>query len=100
MFDSWVMETYNQEYQTYLRIARTASPLMTCKYYLKEMKTSPTLMVFLGRRLANFLAAASIEAAAPNSSFSAITVGSSGSTQSVPVGYKNILILVLRKELG
>lgn len=37
-----------------------------------------------GRRLASFFAAASIEAAAPSNSFSAITVGSSGSTQSVP----------------
>jgi hypothetical protein len=37
-----------------------------------------------GRKLANFFAAASIDAAAPNNSFSAITVGSSGSTQSEP----------------
>uniref|UniRef100_A0A2M4DEL2 Putative secreted protein n=1 Tax=Anopheles darlingi TaxID=43151 RepID=A0A2M4DEL2_ANODA len=37
-----------------------------------------------GLRLASFLAAASIEAAAPSSSFSAITVGSSGSTHSEP----------------
>jgi hypothetical protein len=37
-----------------------------------------------GRKLANFLAAASMDEAAPNNSFSAMTVGSSGSSQSVP----------------
>jgi hypothetical protein len=45
-----------------------------------------------GRRLANFFAAASIEAAAPSNSFSAITVGSSGSTQSVPTTNEDIFL--------
>ncbi len=38
----------------------------------------------LGLRLANFLAAFSMDSAAPKSSFSAISIGSSGSTQSAP----------------
>jgi len=37
-----------------------------------------------GRKLANLMAAASMDEAAPRSSFSAMTVGSSGSSQSVP----------------
>lgn len=54
-----------------------------CKF--KIVVCELTLIDFLGRRLANFFAAASIEAAAPSNSFSAITVGSSGSTHSLPV---------------
>ncbi len=38
----------------------------------------------LGFRLASFLAAFSMDSAAPKSSFSAISIGSSGSTQSAP----------------
>lgn len=49
-------------------------------------------MLFRGLKLANFLAAASIEAAAPSSSFSAITVGSSGSTQSEPVIINKVIL--------
>lgn len=44
----------------------------------------PTLGLALGFSCSSFLAAASMDAAAPNSSVSAITVGSSGSTHSVP----------------
>ena len=44
-----------------------------------------TLGLVRGRSCSSFLAAASMAAAAPKSSFSAITVGSSGSTHSVPV---------------
>ena len=44
----------------------------------------PTLGRALGVSSASFLAAASIEAAAPNTSFSAMTFGSSGLTQSAP----------------
>jgi hypothetical protein len=58
----------------------------------KQYFTQLTFTDLLGRRLANFFAAASIEAAAPSNSFSAITVGSSGSTQSVPAS--NIMSLV------
>lgn len=43
-----------------------------------------TSVLVLGFRTDNFLAADSIALAAPKSSFSAITVGSSGSTQSLP----------------
>lgn len=43
-----------------------------------------SLTDFLGRKPANFFAAASIDSAAPNNSFSAIIVGSSGLTQSLP----------------
>lgn len=43
-----------------------------------------TLAFCLGFNNASFLAAASMELAAPNNSVSAITVGSSGSTQSEP----------------
>ena len=48
------------------------------------MITTLTFGFFLGRSNANFLAAASIEAAAASSSCSAITFGSFGSTQSEP----------------
>lgn len=51
-----------------------------------------SLMDFLGRRLASFFAAASIDSAAPNNSFSAIMVGSSGLTQSLPnVAIKHLI---------
>lgn len=43
-----------------------------------------TLGLALGFSCSSFLAAASMAAAAPRSSFSAMTVGSSGSTHSVP----------------
>lgn len=43
-----------------------------------------TFAAFLGLSCANFFAAISIEDAAVSSSFSAMTVGSSGSIQSVP----------------
>lgn len=43
-----------------------------------------TLGLALGFSCSSFLAAASMAAAAPSSSFSAMTVGSSGSTHSVP----------------
>ena len=49
---------------------------------------SYTLAVARGLSCISFLAAASIDLAAPSNSFSAITVGSSGSTKSVPVMYK------------
>lgn len=45
-----------------------------------------TLGLVLGLSCSSFLAAASMAAAAPRSSFSAMTVGSSGSTHSVPAG--------------
>ena len=45
---------------------------------------SSTFGFFRGRNKANFLAAASIEAAAARSSCSAMTLGSFGSTQSDP----------------
>lgn len=53
---------------------------------VERVKLNITLIEEIrGRRLANFLAAASMDDAAPNSSFSAMTVGSSGSSQSVPI---------------
>lgn len=48
-----------------------------------------TLGLALGFSCSSFLAAASMAAAAPSSSFSAMTVGSSGSTHSVPRGDRN-----------
>lgn len=45
---------------------------------------SPTLGLARGLSCSSFLAAASMDAAAPSSSVSAITVGSSGSTHSEP----------------
>lgn len=54
---------------------------------LKEIKCLnyfTSLTDFLGRKLANFFAAASIDSAAPNNSFSAIMVGSSGLRLSLP----------------
>lgn len=58
---------------------------MIIKIKFQIMKKMLTLIDLRGRKLASFLAAASMDAAAPRSSFSAITVGSSGSTQSLPV---------------
>jgi hypothetical protein len=52
--------------------------------YNKNVNNFTTLVDFLGRKAANFFAAASIHSAAPNNSFSAIIVGSSGLTQSLP----------------
>lgn len=46
--------------------------------------STTTLGLALGFSCSSFLAAASMAAAAPSSSFSAMTVGSSGSTHSVP----------------
>lgn len=46
--------------------------------------STTTLGLALGLSCSSFLAAASMAAAAPSSSFSAMTVGSSGSTHSVP----------------
>ena len=57
---------------------------MITYWFIKRHILQTWLIDFLGLRLASFLAAASMEAAAPKSSFSAITVGSSGSTQSEP----------------
>lgn len=50
----------------------------------KQWGWTLTLGLALGFSCSNFFAAASIDAAAPNSSVSAMTVGSSGSTHSVP----------------
>ena len=49
-----------------------------------------TLGLARGFSCSSFLAAASMAAAAPRSSFSAMTVGSSGSTHSVPGGTKGL----------
>lgn len=70
----------------------TYSSLLTCKD-------------LLGRRLDNFLAAASIEAAAPNSSVSAMTVGSSGSIQLLPLSCSaietnSVRLCAIRREMG
>lgn len=50
----------------------------------KQLGQTLTFGLALGFSCSNFFAAASIDAAAPNSSVSAMTVGSSGSTHSVP----------------
>lgn len=102
MFDSWVTSN-NQEYQTYLTDARHIGfvlrfenvrfDLETSRFFFRDSTKSDekrdkrptcTWTLFLGLSESSFLAAASMEAAAPSSSFSAITVGSSGSTQSEP----------------
>ena len=51
-----------------------------------------TLGLALGLSCSSFLAAASMDAAAPSSSVSAMTVGSSGSTHSDPGNQQQILI--------
>jgi len=57
------------------------------------------LIDFLGRKLASFLAAASIDSAAPNNSFSAIIVGSSGLTQSLPKHFHIFYNIVLNIKI-
>lgn len=60
-----------------------------------------TLGLALGFSCSSFLAAASMDAAAPRSSVSAMTVGSSGSTHSEPGrGTSQILTPVSRGRLG
>lgn len=95
MFDSWVLQNDNQEYQTYLTAIHIISIDQNVELYwynlniyiLRDNCQRITFIFCLGLRLASFLAAASIDAAAPNNSFSAITVGSSGSTHSEPKIY-------------
>lgn len=58
-----------------------SSALLTSK---KQRGWTLTFGLALGFSCSNFFAAASIDAAAPSSSVSAMTVGSSGSTHSVP----------------
>ena len=54
----------------------------------------------LGFSCSNFLAAASMDAAAPSNSVSAMTVGSSGSTHSVPKSSPKRVILGSRRPQG
>lgn len=56
---------------------------------VSQWKRLLTLGLVLGLSCSSFLAAASMAAAAPSSSFSAMTVGSSGSTHSVPATHNN-----------
>lgn len=110
MFDSWLLWTNNQEYQTYLAVSSSKQRQQQQRAYVLSSRKGPdkdlrshsprtatleeesqpsmqrdrTCTERRGRRLASFLAAASMDAAAPSSSFSAITVGSSGSSWSVP----------------
>lgn len=58
----------------------------------------PTLGLALGFSCSSFLAAASMEAAAPSSSVSAMTVGSSGSTHSDPKPHHREVITTLYKS--
>lgn len=90
MSDSWLVRG------TTKNIKHISRPLDVCRM-LQAGKGCPvrgrresrgggalTLMLLRGCRLASLRAAASMEDAAPSSSVSAITVGSSGSAQSLP----------------
>lgn len=72
----WTVTKYTLVYGLY-----ASSALLTSK---KQWGWTLTFGLALGFSCSNFFAAASIDAAAPSSSVSAMTVGSSGSTHSVP----------------
>ncbi len=79
-FENRGFESYSGNFQSY--------KLSRFHIYIKYL----TFGLSLGFSSASFLAAASIEAAAPSNSFSAMTFGSSGSTQSDPRKYETKLV--------